>query len=216
MSCARHVGGLHARNRGWREVMKRFWVFGAALLLSTVMAAEAASDRVALLIGNGDYEHAPDAESAIIDVRTVGRALDAAGWDVTGKTDLDSKEMEEALQLLAGQDARDLLIYYAGHALRSDGRTYFAPVDQKADSAVDVEFGAVPLSLVLRILEGAEQQGVLLLDAAQIDGFKPRSFAEPGLGKIEAPKGVVVISAAPPGQAVRRTRGQESRRSEEH
>lgn len=192
--------------------MKRLLIFGAALLLS-VSAAKAESDRIALLIGNGAYEHAPDAETAVIDVRSVGRALEAAGWEVTIGTDLDREEMQDALQELADQsgDARDLLIYYAGHALRSAERTYLAPVDQKADSAVDVEFGAVPLSLVLRILEGAGNQGVLLLDVAQVEGFRPQSFAEPGLGKIDAPKGVAVISAAPPGQAVRRTRGLESR-----
>ncbi|HLS18351.1 MAG TPA: caspase family protein, partial [Paracoccaceae bacterium] len=192
--------------------MKRLLIFGAALLLS-VSAAGAESDRIALLIGNGDYEHAPDAETAVIDVRSVGRALEAAGWEVTIGTDLDREEMQDALQDLADQggDARDLLIYYAGHALRSAERTYLAPVDQKADSAVDVEFGAVPLSLVLRILEGADDQGVLLLDAAQVEGFRPQSFAEPGLGKIDPPKGVAIISAAPPGQAIRRTGGQESR-----
>lgn len=195
--------------------MKRLWVFGAAMLLSAsaAMGTEAASDRVALLIGNGNYANAPAAETSVTDVRVVGRALEAAGWEVTVGTDLDRKEMQDALKDLAdqGNDARDLLIYYAGHALRSDGRSYLAPADQSTDSAVDVEFGAVPLSLVMRILEGAGSQGVLLIDAAQVDGFKPQSFAEPGLAKIEPPAKVAVISAAPPGQAIRRSRGQESR-----
>lgn len=195
--------------------MKRLAAIAAALILAVAPAAaqQAQPERVALLIGNGDYDNAPAAETAVRDVRAVGDALKSAGWDVTTGTDMDRDAMRAALDRFAqrAQGAEDVLVYYSGHALRTGGQTYLAPVDQEADSLVDVEFGAVPLSVVMRILERASEQGVLLIDGAQLAGFEPTSFVEPGLADINAPEGVFVISAAPPGQAIRRSPGRDSR-----
>ena len=43
------------------------------------------------------------------------------------------------------------------------------------------------------------------MTAAQLDGFEPRIFAEPGIADVAAPEGVLIVSAAAPGQAVRRS-----------
>lgn len=191
--------------------MKRFLATGMALILAT--GAAAAQDRQALLIGNGSYQNAPTPQTAARDVRKVAEALRAAGWTVSASTDLDRAEMREALDRFAesAADAEDALIYYSGHALRSDGRTYLAPVDQAAGSVVEVLFDGVPLDLVMQVAGMASKEGVVFIDGAQLEGFEPTSYVEPGLGSIEAPPGVVVVSAAPPGQAIRRSPGQESR-----
>lgn len=193
--------------------------FAATLLLATPAMADEI-ERRALLIGNGDYENAPDALTAERDVRAVAEALRQAGWQVTVVTDADRDAMHEALARFADQGADqgadqskkadDILIYYSGHALRTDGRTLLAPTDQEAASLVDVLFGGVPLSLFLRIAEEAADQGVVLIDAAQLDGFEPTGFVEPGLAPITAPDEVVVLSAAPPGQALLRESDEES------
>lgn len=185
-----------------------------ALLLSAApAAAQNAEARIALLIGNGDYTNAPDAQTAVRDVNSVAEALRRAGWQVTALTDLDRGKMRQALKRFAdaADDAKDVLVYYSGHALRTGGYTFLAPTDQRADSLVDVVFDAVPLDLVLRILAEGSGQGVLLIDGAQLEGFRPTQFVEPGLARIDAPEDVFVISAAPPGQAIRRSPERDSR-----
>lgn len=186
--------------------MRFLAVCGTAVILAATPAAAADIERTALLIGNGDYENAPDALTAARDVRSVAEALRAAGWDVTVDTDLDRDGMREALAGFAerSDEADDVLIYYSGHALRSGDATYLAPIDQAADSLVDVMFDAVPLALVMRIADEASGQGVVLIDGAQLDGFAPSAFADPGLAEIEPPEGVFVVSAAAPGLAIRR------------
>src|SRR5690606_33698668 len=197
------------------RAMKRLAAFGAVLILASASAdaQQADAERAALLIGNGDYENAPDAQTAVRDVRAVAEALREAGWTVTVAADLDRAEMRAAFARFAGRsdDAEDVLIYYSGHALRSGGVTYLAPTDQEADTLVEVLFDAVPLSLAMRIAAEAPGQGVLLIDGAQLDGFEPKPFVEPGLARIEPPEGVFVVSAAPPGQAIRRSPGRDSR-----
>lgn len=195
--------------------MRRLAAFGAALLLAIVPASaqQADPDRVALLIGNADYENAPEAETAIRDIRSVAQALRDAGWTVTSRTNLERAEMREALEQFArtAAQAEDVLIYYSGHALRTGGSTYLAPIDQRAGSLADVLFDAVPLTLPMTIAASASDQGVLLIDGAQLQGFTPTSYVEPGLASIQPPDDVFVVSAAPPGQAIRRSPDRDSR-----
>ncbi len=195
--------------------MKFLAAFGATLLLAIAPASaeQAQSDRVALLIGNSDYQNAPQADTAVRDVRSVAQALRDGGWETTTATNLDRDGMHDAFARFAddAKDAKDVLIYYSGHALRTGGASYLAPTDQEAGSLVDVLFDGVPLSLALRIANGASEQGVVLVDGAQLQGFKPTSFVEPGLADITAPAHVFVISAAPPGQAIRRSPDRDSR-----
>jgi peptidoglycan hydrolase-like protein with peptidoglycan-binding domain len=194
--------------------MRRMLAAAAALVVVAGAAGAAgAQERRALLIGNAAYANAPEAQTAVRDVRAVAEALREAGWEVSVSTDLNRAEMRKALKSLAesAEDADDVLIYYSGHALRTGGRTYLAPVDQETSSLVEVLFDGVPLELVLRVAGMASGEGVVFIDGAQLEGFEPTPFVEPGLGTVEAPEGAVVISAAPPGQAIRRSPDRDSR-----
>ena len=191
--------------------MRRMLAVAAALVLAAGSAE--AQERRALLIGNAAYANAPEAQTAVRDVRAVADALRQAGWEVSVSVDLNRAEMRKALKSFAevAEDAEDVLLYYSGHALRTGGRTYLAPVDQETTSLVEVLFDGVPLEIFLRVAEMAAGEGVVFIDGAQLEGFEPTPFVEPGLAGIEAPEGVVVISAAPPGQAIRRSPDRDSR-----
>jgi peptidoglycan hydrolase-like protein with peptidoglycan-binding domain len=195
------------------EAMRPMLAVAAALVVAGAAGSAEAQERQALLIGNAAYANAPGAQTAVRDVRAVAEALRQAGWEVSVSTDLDRAGMRAALTRFAASagDAADILVYYSGHALHTGGRTYLAPVDQETGSLVEVLFGGVPLELVLRLAEMAPGDGVVLIDGAQLEGFEPTPFVEPGLTAIEPPEGVVVISAAPPGQAIRRAPERDSR-----
>lgn len=171
-----------------------------------------AEDRVALVIGNGDYAHTHDAETAVRDVKAVGDAFRDAGWTVIGATDLDRFSMRRILSRFAeaAADAESLAVYYSGHAIRSGGATYLAPVNAQAETLTDVLFDGVPLALILRIVADKAGQVVVFLDGAQLRGFAPTAFSEPGLDQLEGPEGVLIVSAAEPGKAIRRSRWRDS------
>jgi len=180
-------------------------VFGLAMLFP----GSAPAADIALVIGNRDYQQAPSAKSAELDAREVAAALVDGGYDVTLGIDLDRREMRRALSRFARKiDSADrVVIYFSGHALRSDGVTYLAPVDQQNDSLTQVMMDGVPLDLVLRLAEGQPGRAVVFIDAAQLEGFTPNAISEPGLASIEPGDGVLVVSAAAPGRAVRRRDG---------
>ncbi|MFQ5565138.1 MAG: peptidoglycan-binding protein [Paracoccaceae bacterium] len=195
--------------------MNRFVAAGFACVLSLAMLipGTALAADVALVIGNYDYRKAPNAKSAEVDAREVADALADGGYDVTLGIDLDRREMRRALSRFAGKigGADRVVIYFSGHALRSGGVTYLAPVDQQNASLVQVMMDGVPLDLVLRLAQARPGRAVVFIDAAQLRGFTPNAISEPGLASVDPGDGVLVVSAAAPGRAVRRRDGRRSR-----
>ncbi|MGM0584024.1 MAG: peptidoglycan-binding protein [Pseudomonadota bacterium] len=175
------------------------------LCLAAATGAARAAD-LALVVGNGDYRAAPQAVAARPDARAVAAALEEGGYDVIRGLDLDRAEMRARLSEFAGRvgEADNVVVFYSGHALRAEGRSFLAPTDQAAGSLVEVMMDGVPLDLVLRLAAEGRGEAVVFLDGAQLDGFRPTDFAEPGLAEIERPEGVLVVSAAPPGRAIAR------------
>lgn len=182
--------------------MQRILAYGIVALLGSIGTAWAAN--VALVIGNNDYQHAPDARTAVADAKAVALKLKAGGWDVTLQTDVNRAEMriviEEFHEKVKAADA--VVIYYSGHALRSAGRTYLAPTSARNDTLSDVYFKGVPFELFTRIAAEKPGRAVIFLDAAQLRGFPPRSFAEPGLAPFERPDRLMIVSAAQPRRAI--------------
>lgn len=191
--------------------MKR--LLATTALLSMFCGSTAFGDGAALVIGNGDYENAPTAATAVRDAESIAEALVDAGWQVSTGTDLDREGMRQAMAAFAAaaSDADELLIFYSGHALRTGGETYLAPVDTKAGTLTDVMFDGVPLDLVLQIAAEKPGRSVVFIDGAQRRGFTPTGFVEPGIAALEGPDDVLIVSAAKPGQAVRRSIWRNSR-----
>ncbi len=178
------------------------WMVGLALLVpGTLQAAD-----VALVIGNADYRRAPDARTAESDARLVAEALSDGGYDVMLGINLDRSTMRARLGRFARKisNADRVVFYFSGHALRSDGESYLAAVDQRNTSLVSVTMDGAPLDLVLRLAASRPGRSVVFVDAAQYNGYTPNAVTEPGLAQIAAPDGVLVVSAAAPGRAIRR------------
>lgn len=160
----------------------------------------------ALVIGNADYAHGPKAVAASADAKAVNDRLLDAGYDVTFGENLNRADMRAAFDAFSADaaDADKLVVFYSGHALRMNDRTFLAPVDINPTGPVAVAYDATPLSVIMTILSTKPGAAVAFVDGAQLDGFNPSAMVEPGLADITAPKGVLVVSAAAPGWAIRR------------
>ncbi len=185
-------------------------VLAAALGLA---APAGAQDRVALVLGTSAYDHAPRAVSARQDAEAVAEMLERSDYAVTLGIDLDRAGMQAAIEAFAQSlaQAEKAVVYVSGHAVRTGGESFVAPADMRATTLSAVLLEGIPLDLLIRLARRAEAGAVVFVDAAQLRGFAPLPFVEPGIADIAAPEGVLVVSAAPPGEAVRRIRGQDSR-----
>ena len=181
-----------------------------ALLTTWLPAAAQAEKRVALVIGNGAYQNTTQLKSTKIDAADMAAALTRLGFEVVDGSDLDKRAMERTMRAFTQKLARAdvALFYFAGHALQSGGQNFLMPVDARLRSEGDVDFEALPLSLVLRQMEREAKTSIVLLDACR-DNPLARSLARSlgtrssligqGLAEVRAGVGTLVGFATQPG-----------------
>jgi TPR repeat protein len=167
-------------------------------------ASAAEGKRVALVIGNSDYQHVSNLPNSANDARDISLALGRVGFDVTEGIDLDYRAMRLAVRdfALVARDAETVLIYFAGHGIEIDNTNFLVPVNAELKSDVDVELEAIRLDTVVNSVAVTNGLKVVLVDACRNNPFltkmtrtsTTRSIGR-GLGRVD-PGGVLVGYAA--------------------
>lgn len=166
-----------------RQAAKFCALVAMALAFSTVGGANsiAATDRIALVIGNSKYSHFRSLPNATNDARLLHRTLTQMGFDAGPKPleNLTKLLRERALQHFArkARTAKIALVYYAGHGMEIAGQNYIIPADAEVATNDDAPYEAIKLDLFLKTLRGVSQLGLVLLDACRNDPFRSRSRA---------------------------------------
>ena len=176
----------------------------SALWLPSVAAA---GDRVALVVGNGDYRHATPLLNPPNDAKLMASTLDDAGFDLIGGKpliDLSREDLEKAVrefgQRIRGASAA--VFFYAGHGIQVNGTNYLIPVTAKLTSEADVRYELVDVGLVLEAMAGNDRRmNIVVLDACRNNPFGGRGMrsASSGLAQMQAPAGTVIGYATQPG-----------------
>ena len=174
------------------------------LLVSAFATQAAAGQRVALVIGNASYAHAPALANPLNDASDIGAALERLGFAVTRLENADQAALRRGLQAfaLAASASEVAVVFYAGHGIEVDQRNFLVPVDARLASDRDVEFETVPLELVSRAVERASGLRLVILDACRENPFAAsmqragatRSIGR-GLARIE-PSGETLVAYA--------------------
>ena len=161
-----------------------------------------ASSRVALIIGNGDYQSAPLA-NPVNDAKDMAGTLQELGFEVLMRTNVDRKNMRQVLREFGDKLKRaDVgLFYFAGHGIQIKGKNYLVPVKSNVHSADEVEDESIAADAVLRKMETAGNDvNIVILDACRNNPFA-RSFRnmDNGLARMEGPVGSFIAYATAPG-----------------
>ena len=149
-------------------------VVAVAILGLQLLGTQAsAGQRVALVIGNGSYAHAPSLANPLNDATDIGAALDRLGFSVTRLDNASRAELWDGLQKfsLAASASEMAVVFYAGHGIEVDKRNFLIPVDARLLSDADVEFEAVPMDLLSRAVERAKGLRLIILDACRDNPF---------------------------------------------
>jgi hypothetical protein len=145
------------------------WAVASLLLTLSSRPSPAASDRVALVIGNGAYRNANPLPNPPNDAADVAAALRAIGFDVVEGRDLDKRAMEAKVVEFGRKldDARLALFFYAGHGLQVAGKNYLVPIDAKIERAAELGFETIEMSQVLAQMEADKRVNLVFLDACR-------------------------------------------------
>ena len=132
-----------------------------------------AADKVALVIGMGDYETIPALENPVRDAEGVADTLEAIGFDVTRVIDQGADRLRDELGAFAfrSETAEIALVYYAGHGVEVQGENFLIPVDAAVGSNRDVQRQAVSLDDLLTAVDSARAMRVVILDSCRDNPF---------------------------------------------
>ncbi|WP_315775864.1 MULTISPECIES: caspase domain-containing protein [unclassified Bradyrhizobium] len=166
-----------------------------------------AEKRVALVVGNSNYQNVPRLDNPASDARLMADTLRSLGFTIVGseaQIDLDKTAFDNAVRSFGRQlQGADVgLFYYAGHGLQVRGANYLIPVNANPVREADLDFELEEVGLVLRQMEGAGTRlNIVFLDACRNNPFGGRGLRalETGLAQIRAPEGTLISFATQPG-----------------
>jgi uncharacterized membrane protein len=178
-----------------------------------------ADTRVALVIGNSAYRHAPHLPNPLNDATDMSAALRRLGFTVNTVTDASFDEMRRAL-IEFGRQARGAelaVIFFAGHGIQMAGENWLIPTDAQLASDLDVANEAIGLQSMVRAVSNTSRLGLVILDACRNNPFLPgmqmtnvARAVDRGLSRIEPSENVLVAYAARDGTTARDGAGRNS------
>jgi formylglycine-generating enzyme required for sulfatase activity len=175
-------------------------------LLIVILATSSlwAQQKYALVIGNGNYTNITKLNNPVNDANDITVALQSLGFTVDKLLNASLDQMENAAirlknRLSASKNSYGFL-FYAGHAVQSNGENYLLPVDANMQSESFLRQRAVSLQALLDELNDAENLlNVVVLDACRDNPFSWRRSGSRGLtvvGKLPVDSIIVFATGA--------------------
>lgn len=175
------------------------------LLLFLCFSAYGQEKRLALVIGNANYEFAGSLRNPVNDANDLKEALSKAGFDIIAYNNLNQSGLKRVIDEF-GARLKDYdvgLFYYAGHGIQSNNSNYMIPVDANLLTEQHIEYDCVQVNRVLSLMEAAETElKIIILDACRNNPFErswTRSTSGNGLAFMDAPTGTLIAYATAPG-----------------
>ncbi len=152
--------------------------------------------RVALVVGNSDYEESALRNPAN-DADLISNALETVGFTVTKTKDRDKFQIEEDIdKVTEGLGSGDIcLIFFAGHGMQVKGANYIVPVKAKIEREHHVKQRCVNVDYLLDALDGSGASlKMVIVDCCRDNPFRGFTRSKKsGLGIIDsAPDGSIV------------------------
>lgn len=161
--------------------------------------------RIALVIGNAQYQHGGVLQNPVNDARAMKTTLESLGFKVMKYENCDQRTLKRAMDEFGEQlQYYDVgLFFYAGHGIQVNGENYLVPVEVILQNENDVEYDCVSTGRVLAKMEnGGTGTNIVILDACRDNPFERswgRSVKGNGLAFMNAPSGSLIAYATSPG-----------------
>ncbi|MBZ9794849.1 caspase domain-containing protein [Mesorhizobium sp. ES1-4] len=141
----------------------------AAFALLLILTNANAERRVALVLGNSQYQHAAPLANPVRDAQAMAERLKNLGFDVISGFDLTKQQTQTTVARFAKEvrGADIALFFYAGHGLQASGKNYLLPVDAALEDETSLDFEAVSVDFVLRQMSRETSIRLVFLDACR-------------------------------------------------
>ena len=157
--------------------------------------------RVALIIGNNDYQYAPVLGNSVTDARAMRRELESRGFKTVYRENATRRVMNDAVEEFLGKLSTDAvgMVYFSGHGVQIRSANYLIATDLQADKEADVVYDGLDLGRLLdRMAQVQPRFSLVIIDACRDNPFHGRSIG--GSRGLAPPssnaEGVMVVYAA--------------------
>jgi uncharacterized caspase-like protein len=204
-----------------RHLLKVFFALAAMIVIGATPGF--ADKRVALIIGNGAYKYTPALPNPQNDAADVAEALKAIGFEVTLKTNLEKRQMDQVIAQFArdGKTADAALFYYAGHGMQFEGKNFVMPIDAELQDEVSLRYEMTSLDDIKAALERSPGVKIMVLDACRNNPLADQFVRSislttrdiprvQGYARLEKSQGMIVVYATQADEVARDGGGRNS------
>jgi uncharacterized caspase-like protein len=183
---------------------KRFLKAAPMAVILAASASAADAKRLALVVGNSEYDAVYSLKNAARDAQDVASQLKRLGFEVTLLTDTGDAAFRTELDAFAtraeADDVESTLFYFSGHAFQLDGVNYLVPKDAVLSSAEVIKSATWRLDEIVSRLEDRDRSTLIFLDACRNNPLpeNARGNSGEGLAKLQTGSGTFVAFATQP------------------
>jgi hypothetical protein len=141
--------------------------------------AQAAIERMALVIGNSNYLNIGKLQNTTNDARDIQRNLNQIGFKTKLVIDADEVALRRAIKSFASEssDSKIALVYYAGHGAQINGENYLLPTDLEVPKReADIKLSAIKVDDVVNSLKSSVK--IIFLDACRDNPALSKSLSK--------------------------------------
>ena len=199
--------------------MKKSTILSCCLCLVFASAVGQSDNRVALVIGNSNYEVGA-LKNPVNDAMLMKETLEQLDFDVFYGANLSTKtEMLQLIREFGGARANyDVaFVYYAGHGIQIGAENFLLPTQESFESEFDVQDFGVSVQNIIRYLNTVtDKVNIFVLDACRNNPFESRwgqtrSIGQSsGLAKMAPPTGSLIAFSTEAGTTAADGKGENS------
>lgn len=158
--------------------------------------------RLALVIGNSNYDNLSYLRNAQKDASDVAETLLSLGFDVIEIYEANFQDMMTALNKFASQSGGyDVaLFYYAGHGTQYEGKNYLLPVNFENMRRSDLNYTLHADDVLQRMADSGVPTQLIFIDACRDIPTSWTRDSSKGLARMEGARGSVIIFSTESGK----------------
>lgn len=160
-----------------------------------LLAKVAPEKKVAIVIGNSSYLHAPTLRNAARDATAIHEQLKSLGFQSELGVDQTKAQIKAKFAWVRRKIASGgvFVFYYAGHGIQIDGKNYMVPVEAEMPDIETAKREGVDI-LELVTLSSSDAYTVVMLDACRDNPFADGLATEEGLNTGRVGRGLVSMA----------------------
>lgn len=138
-----------------------------------IFSSAHAADRIALIIGNSEYQHAGRLNNPKNDALLADQALKSLGFETLLQTDRSLDALYDDLSRFTARSegVEIALIYFAGHGIQIEQNNYLLAVDTKTEDLDAARNSSIAMEAFTQAFAASAKTKLLMLDACRNNPF---------------------------------------------